>query len=1337
MKIHECNYLFAKGCNAVVTQPTGFDMKNTPTKTFQRFIPVFAACALAQLAGAQIVWTGASGTDLNWSTPGNWSPSGPPGASDDAQFLDAGATNDAVSINNVLSTDATVQSIYIGPTNGSTTTPEAFNTLIDPGVVLTVTGANTTPAAYQVGTLAYVAVNTTVTNTVTGQGGALVLDNTNNQLIVREGNGSSGAHMATLDLSGLDTFSANLNSIQVGVGDSSYRRAVGTMLLARTNTITVIGSEGAPGIFVGDNSGNNNGNGSISYFELGQQNDMNTDYIRVGGQKQQGQMFFNPALASPTLRLRGSGGGTNRVAYIGIGDEHHQSSSGNPTTGRLDLSGGTADILADTIYVGRSQSGSGSGAATGFLTLGAGTLDVNTLEVAYQNASSVGAAVNGTITVGSNGLSSAGATLIINSNFDMGYSAGAAKPINPTLNVNGGTVNVRGAFSSAGNASVSVTGGLLNLPPHSSLLANSVTVSGGLITNVDVLQASNSLTISGGIIANPLVFDMGGSGLANWDVTGTPSGGLVVSNEFSGAGNFYGNLTMAPGSVLIPGGAGGVNALFLYNNLALNGATLRVDLSNSGYGVNDSIYAYGSLTLGATNEVRISALNGALDTVNPYTLINYYGALTGDQTDFQIAGAIAQSRYTFTFSTNTPNAIQLLVGGAGAANLLWAGDGLTNSWDLKTTTNWNNGGNPDKFYNLDSVTFDDTGSVSPAVNLAEVLVPGAIVMSNNVKAYVFAGTGALAGGSLTNYGAGGLTIENQATNDFNVVDVENGNVTFAGNCANNLAGGLLVNNFSGIGTVSATLANTNANNFGASGVVLNNGVLIFDQAADAEMSAAISGYGTVIKTNTNTLTLSGNNTGLSAPIIVSGGTLKVGAASAVENNDAGVFVTNGGALDVNGQILNAATIAVTASGSGPDGTGAIVNSGADQVNAFGMVTLAGDTTFGGTGRWDIRSGSATLSVNGLGYNITKVGTNEVALVSAHVDSTLGDIDVQQGEFAIQQNTVANGGVGDPTKTITVHSGALLETYNLGAANPLNKNIVLQDGAAIQNDNNASVIGGAVTLQGAAVFNVNAPYTFANVIGGSGSLTKMGGSTLIVSAANTYAGATVVSNGTLQVDGSIGGSGVDVAGGTLAGVGSVTAPVTIETNGVLAPGDNAIGALSVANTLLLAGTNRMDVDDTGGVLTSDVITNVTTLTLGGTLQLNVTGDTALAAGDSISLYSAGSITGSFANIVPATPGAGLQWDTSELASQGVLKVVAAQAGVPTITGIGLSGTTLSLTATNGVANSQFVLLGSTNVALPLNQWTPLLTNTFDGSGNLNLQTNIVNFALPQEFYILSQ
>lgn len=71
----------------------------------------------------------------------------------------------------------------------------------------------------------------------------------------------------------------------------------------------------------------------------------------------------------------------------------------------------------------------------------------------------------------------------------------------------------------------------------------------------------------------------------------------------------------------------------------------------------------------------------------------------------------------------------------------------------------------------------------------------------------------------------------------------------------------------------------------------------------------------------------------------------------------------------------------------------------------------------------------------------------------------------------------------------------------------------------------------------------------------------------------------------------------------------------------------------------------------------------------------------------------------------------------------------------ITGVSVNGHALTITATNGAAGGQYVLLQSTNLLLPLSQWTPVLTNTFNGSGDLSLSTNIINPNNPREFYLL--
>jgi hypothetical protein len=71
----------------------------------------------------------------------------------------------------------------------------------------------------------------------------------------------------------------------------------------------------------------------------------------------------------------------------------------------------------------------------------------------------------------------------------------------------------------------------------------------------------------------------------------------------------------------------------------------------------------------------------------------------------------------------------------------------------------------------------------------------------------------------------------------------------------------------------------------------------------------------------------------------------------------------------------------------------------------------------------------------------------------------------------------------------------------------------------------------------------------------------------------------------------------------------------------------------------------------------------------------------------------------------------------------------------ITSFGVNGAILTLKASNGVTNGIFVLLSSTNAALPLAQWTRILTDAFDANGNLNLSTNVISPGDQRRFYRL--
>lgn len=99
------------------------------------------------------------------------------------------------------------------------------------------------------------------------------------------------------------------------------------------------------------------------------------------------------------------------------------------------------------------------------------------------------------------------------------------------------------------------------------------------------------------------------------------------------------------------------------------------------------------------------------------------------------------------------------------------------------------------------------------------------------------------------------------------------------------------------------------------------------------------------------------------------------------------------------------------------------------------------------------------------------------------------------------------------------------------------------------------------------------YTFANAIGGSGSLTKRGAGTLTLSADNTYTGLTSISGGTLNLTGSLAGSVQVASGGTFQTAGgriggSYTAQAGSTTAVQVGKGFSVTGAASLAGDLLL-------------------------------------------------------------------------------------------------------------------------------------------------------------------------
>ena len=181
---------------------------------------------------------------------------------------------------------------------------------------------------------------------------------------------------------------------------------------------------------------------------------------------------------------------------------------------------------------------------------------------------------------------------------------------------------------------------------------------------------------------------------------------------------------MQSGGGVIPGnGTNVAGTLTISNGLTEAGGVVNYfDLSDDPTGTtktNDLINVIGNLTLSGTNTIPVNMLNGqAFDWHLSVDPVQRHAERRHLQSHRQWDSS------SLSYLTNLPGQIALVVLSTRApTNITWAG-GAGNNWDTGVSSNWLNGATLDLFYPFDSVTFDDSGSSSPPVNLVGALTPG-------------------------------------------------------------------------------------------------------------------------------------------------------------------------------------------------------------------------------------------------------------------------------------------------------------------------------------------------------------------------------------------------------------------------------------------------------------------------------------------------------------------------------------------------------------------------------------------------------------------------------------
>ena len=797
---------------------------------------------------------------------------------------------------------------------------------------------------------------------------------------------------------------------------------------------------------------------------------------------------------------------------------------------------------------------------------------------------------------------------------------------------------------------------------------------------------------------------IGTSVSGNWDTSTTnwtdvPDSGVnavwVQGNDasFGVTSDFTVTLTepISVGSMTVTGNAGGLTiAGTSVNNLTLAGAPSTFNIGGSRT-VSLSAPVGGSAALTKSGNGTLT-LPGA-NTYSGGTTLS--AGTIGLGIDSVSSGGVITSGPLGTGTLTFSAAATVFASGAARVvhNPVTLNGGLTNTGSQTLTfTNGNilvNGGNR-------NIT---------VLNTADLIIGGALIHDATAR-------------TLTKAGAGRLILAGNNTNYQGQITVSVGTLL-----PGTPTGCLTSNTISVSAGAALDLNGQDARLYklaGAGSVLLGtNTITVGNDFTSSELTGVMSGTGGYIKVGSVSQVLSGTNT-FSGGITIKAGSLYLptngvsGSPTALGAGTNTITIVESGRIGQNKIGLSILTNHIVLANVGasseldPAGAGTvqfvlagpISGSGGlmRSTKGSGVVALTGDNTFAGGVQMDAR-----------------------LLVLGHKNA-LGT-----GAFTIGNPTNPPGN----TIELAGYVSDLAGPNAIGNTTTINQNFTFNGtatGFGVELSGPVTLSSGTktITATGSGVAKIS------GVISGSGGVIKAGANTLVLAGNNTYTGSTIVAEATLALtnSGSVAGSSdvTLVAGTILDASGRTDGTLTVGAAQTL-KGD---GTFYVVGSLTNNGVIELKVNKSGSVF-PDSIQGLNQIRYGGTLNLVLSGDP-LAAGDALKLFDAtNGYSGSFATIVPATPGTGLAWDTASLTINGTLNVVAAPAS-PQIGSAVVSGADFIISGSGGTAGSNYVVLCSTNVALARSNWTVVATNQFDGSGNFSL-TNAYSPTDPQRFYLI--
>lgn len=748
----------------------------------------------------------------------------------------------------------------------------------------------------------------------------------------------------------------------------------------------------------------------------------------------------------------------------------------------------------------------------------------------------------------------------------------------------------------------------------------------------------------------------------------TLPGGLTLGSSqlLRGSGAVLGNVATSAGSIIQVGITNAYNQqLNFSNNLALAGSdTIQYNFTTNP-NTNNVLNVAGSLTLGGTTTIQIFLPNGAA-SVGTFRLINYTGTLLGGGS-FTVSAPV--SSQTFTLDVSTSGQVNLIVAGV-PQNLVWSGDGSANLWDVATTANWTG----QVFNQGDNVTFNDSGSASPAIYVSAPVQPGTVTVSNTVNAYTFTNAAITTTFALVKRGTNVLTLAADG-NGFN------GSISIEA------------------GTLS--LGNGSTNGSLGSGSITNNGALVVNRSSGGPaLNGAISGSGTVRLTGGGSvLTLTASNSYTGTTTIETGCQLSVLNNYALGSTNGNTVVQSGGSVRFTslGNWTVAEPLEINGLGLGSSAGALYANTVNNKATWTGPITIGSPS--------QIRLANTTVTMNLAGPVVGNQTTLQCSpqdtgsLMTFSNTLSLGNDPTLAALTKDGVGTLVLAGNSNLCGSVTVNAGTLqILTTNTPQLGDVTVNIgTLQIGTGIAN---GALPPGLINVAGVGttlIVNSSNSFTLGGGLVGAGNLSKLSAGTLTLTTSNSFTGNVTTGSGTPTGGGVINlqnsfGLGEGTVAKTVSLIRSelqlqgnldIPANISFQTSGSSIAPDIGLGwGLKPIHSL--SGNNVIEgsITPVGGANGTEISVDSGTLTLNGTVMPNISNRPLTLSG-----AGTGILNGAFNN------GAGIT--NSSLVKQG--------AGTWTMTNVNdyagsttIQGGTLALGAAATITNTPTIQLLSNAV-----------------------------------------